>query len=228
MKIAYLAAAACLLAWQPLFAADDDNAAWGIASAAGRFKSAGEPTRWRYNVMGQWRHFNRGSGADQYLLRGGVGYGLNPTMSLWFGVDLFVTDPDGAPSRNEQRLWQQFSWSAASWDWGSLSLRTRLEERKLENADDIGLRLRQLVSLAVPIPSQDITLVASTEHFVNVDDTDFGARSGFDQLRSFLGVRMPMTERAALEAGYMNQLINRSGQRDAVNHTAMLHLRLSF
>jgi hypothetical protein len=92
----------------------------------------------------------------------------------------------------------------------------------------VGLRFRQLVQLAVPLPAQDVTLVASAEHFTNFDDTDYGARSGFDQLRSYLGVRMPMTERAALEAGYMNQLVNRSGQRDAVNHTAMLHLRLSF
>ena len=223
-----VAAAAGLLACQPLIAADDDSAAWATVSAAGRIEPAGEASRWRYNVTGQWRHLERGSDVDTYLLRSSLGYDVNSSMSLWGGYDFFVNDPGGGGTRQEHRFWQQFSWSAARWDWGSLSLRTRLEQRNLENSSDVGLRFRQLVQLAVPLPAQDVTLVASAEHFTNFDDTDYGARSGFDQLRSYLGVRMPMTERAALEAGYMNQLVNRSGQRDAVNHTAMLHLRLSF
>ncbi len=226
-RILVVAAAGLLLA-QPAHAVDDDGAYWSTVSASGRIKPGGEASRWRYNVMGQWRNFDRGPGSDTYLLRSGIGYDLNPRMSLWAGYDFFVNDPDGGPTRKENRYWQQFLWGAARWDWGRLTLRTRLEERDLENSSDVGLRLRQLVELAVPVPSQDVTLLVSTEHFTNLDDTDYGALSGFDQLRSYLGVRMPMTERASLEAGYMNQLINRSGRADAVNHTATLHLRLSF
>lgn len=230
MRIAYraVAAAASLLTCDALLAADDDSAAWGIASAAGRFEPAGEPSRWRYNVIGQWRNFDRGSGADQYLLRGGVGYDLNPTMTLWGGYDYFLTDPNALPTRDEHRFWQQFSWDAASWDWGALSLYARLEQRNLERSNDVGLALRQFVQLTVPVPAQDITVVSWIEHFINLNDTDYGGRTGFAELRSYVGVRMPMTEYSALEAGYMNQLLNRSAERDAVNHTAMLHLRLSF
>jgi len=39
---------------------------------------------------------------------------------------------------------------------------------------------------------------------------------------------MPFTEKSSFEAGYMHQLINRASGTDAVNHTAMLHLRVKF
>ena len=228
MRIALAAGLIACLVSPLALTADDDSAAWAIVSAAGRFDSAGEASPWRWSAASQWRAFERGSGSDQYVVRGGVGYDFRPRMSLWAGYDYFYTDPDGGSGRYEHRFWQQFLWSAARWDWGSLSLRTRLEERNLEDASDAGFRLRQLVQLAVPLPARELTLIASTEHFTNLDDTDYGARAGFDQLRSYAGVRMPVTERSSLEAGYMNQWINRSGNRDAVNHTAMLHLRLSF
>lgn len=227
-RIALAAALLVATASSAALAADEDSAAWGILSAAGRIEPGGQTSPWRYSFATQWRHFDRGSGADQYLLRSSLGYDLNPRMSLWLGYDFFHTDPDGGLSRDEHRFWQQFQWSALRWEWGSLSLRTRLEERNLERADDLGFRLRQQVLLAVPLPAQDVTLIGSTEHFTNLKDTDYGARSGFDQLRSYLGVRMPMSERAALEAGYMHQWIKRGGVPDAVNHTAMLHLQLRF
>ena len=146
-------------------------------------------------------------------------------MSVWAGYGYFLSDPNGGSDRYEHRWWQQLAWSVASWDWGSLSLRSRLEERILENASDTGLRYRQQVQLAVPFENQDVTLFTSVEHYTNLRDTDWGARSGFDQLRTYIGVRMPMTEKLSLEAGYMNQYINRSGG-DVVNHLAILHLRV--
>ena len=222
------AIAVLLLACVPASAADEDSALWGIATGAGRFAQDGETSPWRYSFTGQWRHFERGSGADQYLLRSGLGYTLNPRMSLWLGYDFFHTVPNGGSARDEHRFWQQFQWSAVRRDWGTLSLRTRLEERNLERSDDTGFRLRQQVQLSVPLPGWDVTLVSSAEHFTNLNDTDYGARSGFDQLRSYLGVRMPMSERASLEAGYMHQWIKRAAVPDAVNHTAMLHLRYGF
>jgi len=105
-----------------------------------------------------------------------------------------------------------------------LSLRSRLEERDLERAHDVGLRFRQQLQLAMPLPDKPLTLFTSIEHYSNVRDTDWGARSGFDQLRTYFGLRMPVNEKLTLEVGYMNQWINRSTE-DAVNHLAMLHLR---
>jgi len=223
-----LLVALLLILAAPATAADDDSAAWAIVSGSGRFEPDGRETPWRYSLDAAWRNFDRGPGLDQYVLGGSVGYDLNPAMTLWAGYTYYLSDPGAGSDHNEHRLMQQFQWQAARWDWGKLSLRARLEQRFREHSDDTGLRLRQQVALAVPVTAYDVTLLVSTEHFTNLNDTDYGALSGFDQLRSYLGFRMPMTERAALDAGYMHQWINRSGSEDRVNHTAMLQLRLAF
>lgn len=215
-----LLAMACAL---PTQAADNASGAWGIFSSSDSIRRGGDKTRWRYGFDAQWRRFDRGTGSNQFVLRPSIGYDLNPTMTVWAGYGSFLTDPDVGSNRQEHRWWQQFSWSAKRWDWGYLSLRSRLEERDIERADDVGLRFRQQVQLAIPIASHDVTLITSLEHYLNLRDTDWGARSGFDQLRSYIGVRMPMTDKLTLEAGYLNQYINRSNE-DAVNHIASLRL----
>ena len=209
-------------------AADDDNALWTILSTADRIRSDGENTRWRYTATAQWRAFQRGNGSDQYLLRGSIGYDLRPDVRLSLGYDYFRTDPDGGSSKYERRPWQQLAWTARRWDWGSLLLRWRLEERDLEGASDTGIRFRQMAQITRPLVNHDVTTVYSVELFANVNDTDAGARSGLDQLRAYAGLRMPMTDKTSLEAGYMLQHINRPSGRDFVNHTGMLHLRIRF
>ncbi|MCB1845782.1 MAG: DUF2490 domain-containing protein, partial [Halioglobus sp.] len=168
-----------------------------------------------------------GNGSNQSALWPSLGYALDPCMSVWAGYGYTLTDPDEGSNRHEHRWWQQFTWSAKRWDWGSLSLRSRLEQRNIESADDVGWRFRQRFQLAVPFPNHDVTLITSVEHFINLRDTDWGARSGFGQLRSYIGVRMPITDKLTLEAGYMNQHINRSNE-DAVNHIASLRLSAKY
>lgn len=214
--------------WQTAQAADNENAVWSIVSTSDKFRKNGTDTRWRYGIATQWRSFQRGNGSDQYLLRSSIGYDLRPQVTVWGGFDYFVTNPDGGSSRNERRYWQQLSWSAYRFDWGSLSLRWRLEQRDLENGDELGWRIRNQAQLAIPVKSQDLTTILSMEHFAYLNDTDWGARSGFDQLRFYGGVRLPLTDRSSFEAGYMHQFINRASGVDAVNHTLMLHLRVKF
>lgn len=211
---------------QPALAADNENAVWGIVSTSDRIRRDEADTRWRYGIASQWRNFHRGSGSDQYLLRTSIGLDLKPGMTAWAGFDYFVTDPSGGGTRYERRLWQQLAWAAKSYDWGSLSFRSRFEQRDIENGSDIGLRFRQQAQLAIPVDSRDATAIFSVEHFSNLKDTDWGARSGFDQIRSYGGIRIPMTDSTSVEAGYMHQYVNRAGGNDAVNHTLMLHLRV--
>lgn len=218
---------ACL-ACQPAIAADNENAVWGIVSTSDKIKSDGAVSRWRYNIATQWRNFQRGNGSDQYLLRSSLGYDLRPGVIVWGGFDYFVTDPEGGRTRNERRYWQQLSWSAYRWDWGSLSLRWRLEQRDVENGDEFGWRIRNQAQLTIPFESRDLTAILSAEHFAYLNDTDWGARSGFDQFRNYAAIRSPLTDKSSLEVGYMHQFINRPSGNDAVNHTLMLHLRVKF
>ncbi len=227
-SIAGLTLAAFLFPSLASAAVDDDNAFWGIVSTGDRIRQDGADTRWRYGFAAQWRSFQRGSGSDQYLLRSSMGYDIRTGMTLWAGFDYFQTDPDGGSTRFERRYWEQFSWAAHRWDWGSLSLRSRLEQRDLENTTEISHRFRQLAQLSIPLQNSSMTAILSAEHMTNLNDTDSGARSGFDQLRSYAGLRVPLGGKTSLEGGYMHQYINRPVGNYAVNHTAMLHLRFSF
>lgn len=208
----------------PAVAADEANGARLIFATSDNIRRAGEPTRWRYAVDAQVGHYARGSGTDFYGLRPALGYDLKPNMTVLAGYGYFISDPTGGSSRNERRWWQQFTWTAKQWDWGALVLRTRLEEREFDDAHDVGLRFRQQLQLAMPLPSNAASVIASVEHHSNLRDTDWGASSGFEQFRSYLGLRMPVHNKLVIEAGYMNQRLNRSPE-NAVNHVAMLQFR---
>lgn len=225
---ALLAIVACVATTWPALAADHDTGAWGIVSTTDTIDWNGQATAWRYAFDAQLRHFNRANGANQYVLRPSLGYVLANDVSLWAGYGYFLTDPDSGDSVYEHRWWQQAAWTARRWDWGTLSLRARLEERIVEDADDVGWRLRQQVQLLMPLADSDLSLNLWIEPYVNFRDTDWGARSGFDQNRAYAGVRMPMTAGTWLEAGYMHQYINRRGAEDVVNHFGILHLRFRF
>ncbi|MDZ7770682.1 MAG: DUF2490 domain-containing protein [Woeseiaceae bacterium] len=221
-----LMAAPLALAGSPgACATDDDTGIWGIASTGDTIRLNNQPTNWQYAIDGQLRRFNRGSGSNTYLLRPAIGYVLENNVSLWAGYARVVNDPDDGSTRHENRWWQQAAWTARRWDWGTLSLRSRLEFRFIEGSNDTGTRFRQQVQLTAPIRNSDLSLVLSLEPFVNLRGTDWGAAGGFDQNRTYAGVRMPMTDSLSLEAGYMHQYIRRAGAEDAVNHVGLLHLR---
>lgn len=227
-RFSWLAGLLLAVIFNPALAAEEETAVWSILSTSDNITNDGKATRWRYTAATQWRSFQQGAGTEQYLLRGSIGYTLKPGMTLSAGFDYFLTDPDGGGTRYERRPWQQFAWSAKRWDWGSLLLRWRLEQRDLENSNDTGQRFRQMAQFTIPVRTNDMTGVLSVEHFVNLNDSDAGARSGFDQVRAYSGLRFPLTNRASFEAGYMMQYINRTNRRDLINHSAMLHLRVKF
>ena len=72
------------------------------------------------------------------------------------------------------------------------------------------------------VPGSDrLTLVAWDEVFIHLNSTDFGARSGFNQNRVFVGFGFkwdPTTPTSRVEIGYLNQYINIGACPDRSNH----------
>ena len=66
-------------------------------------------------------------------------------------------------------------------------------------------------------------LLGSVEGFVALNDTDWGARGGFDQLRTFVGAELPLPGASTIEAGYLNQLVDGAGTT-RMGHTVSLAL----
>lgn len=202
----------------------EDGRYWLNINAVGALPIEG--WRWYAELQPRWR--NEGDDFDQLLVRPAVYYALTPKTSLWFGYAHVNTHPAGRASFEENRLWQQVLHQFD--DIGALKIqsRTRLEQRFLENSDDTGHKVRQLIRLTYPSPiSERLLLVAYDEYFINLNDTDYGARRGFDQNRAFVGVNWAFDARHRLEVGYLNQYVNGT-KIDAENHVLSTTLSINF
>jgi hypothetical protein len=210
------------------FAAEEDFHTWpSVVATAGGIAGLPELNLW---AEGQARFNDDTSRLNQGVLRGALGWRVAPRTVLWAGYAWFPTRPQGGSAFDEHRPWQQLTWRAAAPLAGfGLSTRTRLEQRLVENADDTAWRFRQLVKLTWPLAADDrVYLALWDEVFANFNDTDWGAASGFDQNRAFVGLGARLSPLVRTELGYMNLYVDRRGRRNASNHVLLLTLFLDF
>jgi Protein of unknown function (DUF2490) len=202
---------------------DDDNRIWLNLNAQGKLPIEG--INWFAELQPRWH--NNGRELDQLLLRPAIFYKLSERSSLWLGYANAQTRTTRSGTTEEYRIWQQFSYT---FKLGTVALqsRTRLEQRKLDTGDDIGYRLRQMVRLTMPSEqAPKFSLIGSNEVFVNLNDTDWGMRSGFDQNRLFFGIGYSVNSKLRLEAGYLNQHVN-TATIDRRNHVLSTSLSFTF
>ena len=166
------------------------------------------------------------SRVDQALFRGALGWKFSPSLTLYQGFAHVVVPIEGGKDVNEERSFQQINWTLGKPWGGELSSRTRLEQRWRSDGDDMGWRLREMIRYEKPLKanSDAANALVYAEGFAALNDTDWGARSGFDQLRSFVGVELGLPGASTLEVGYLNQLINQRAGNTRVNHVASVTL----
>ena len=209
---------------------DDDQGLWLLALGQGSLGSADqEPARLRWWLDVQARFSNEADGFGQSLVRPGIGYVINNQTSLWLGYAWIRTSPSSGPDFDEHRIWQQLIWSGPLRGINFLS-RTRLEQRFREDGSDTGWRLRQFLKFAYALPGNpNVSLVGYDELFFGLNDTDWGARSGFDRNRLFLGVGWRLGKSGhSMEIGYLNQYIDSASGNDLMEHILSLNLFMNF
>lgn len=222
-KISGLLAAASL-AVSPAFAYDHDTQAW-----LGLFANKKLDERWSLYAEGQGRYGDEIGRLSQTLLRTGVGYKLTDNVTVLLGYGYISTDRNNIDDVGENRIFQQVSWRPGEFAGVKVSTRTRLEQRFVNTGDDTGWRFRQSVKVVRPLTeSGSLDLVGLAEVFVALNDTDFGANAGIDQLRLFAGVGFPLTKEIRVETGYLNQNINRPQRDNAMNHALSLFVNVNF
>jgi hypothetical protein len=206
----------------------DDFRIWGNVTARGNFgfiDPAFKPLRWSTEVQPRTRE--EGEDMDQLLIRPGIGYAVTDHSSVWIGYAHVINFPAAGDNIHEDRFWQQYMWSGAT-PLGAFTSRTRFEQRWQTNGNETGGRFRQMFKLSWPLPFyQPVSLVGWDEVFVNLNDTNWGARQGFDQNRGFAGIGYRVLPPVLVEIGYMNQYINKS-TLDNMNHVLSLNLFLDF
>jgi len=209
--------AAAFLTLPTVARAESDESIWTnvtIIGVAGRLA---------YFVEVQPRIGEGASSLQQVLYRGALGTPLSRRVTLYAGFAHIQNSRENATGNSEERLFGQLSWTIGAIGRGLLSSRTRIERRHVSPGREAGWRLRNMVRYVHPIarPADPRALIWA-EPFVAFNDTDWGARKGFDQVRSFAGLELPLPGKSTLEAGYMNQRANLSGGRVRSNHIASL------
>jgi len=163
---------------------------------------------------------------DQLLLRPAIGWKLSDRVTLYQGYARVLTYVGDRDTRREHRSFQQVTWTVPQGRRAELQSRTRLEQRWRDDGRDMGLRLREMIrgEIALSPSGLGVRALGHAELFVALRDTDWGNRAGFDQLRSFAGLEVPVGGRSTLEAGYLNQLLDRPGAAARMNHVASVAL----
>jgi hypothetical protein len=203
---------------------DEDGRAWLTVNAIGPLPAK----NWHWYAELQPRFREEASEFDQVLTRPAVFYNTSKQSSIWAGYAHVVTDPIGQPSFEEHRVWQQLLHNFQPIGAVSIQSRTRLEQRFIENADDTGHRIRQMIRLTMPSKLHDqLTWVAYDEYFLNLNETDYGASRGFDQNRAFVGINWAFNPSVRLEVGYLNQYINNQNTNN-MNHVLSTMFNLFF
>ena len=159
------------------------------------------------------------------LLQGPVDGKLLLWADLHAGYHYQHNNPAPGITSDEHRFWQQLMAPVVRRNNGfALVTRWRLEQRTFENASDLGWRMRMLWRVQQPLDGPGTAgPLAWSETFLALNSTDWGARGGFDQQRSFVGWLQPVGRRLNLEAGYLHQHVRRPGP-DAGNHVLSLTL----
>ncbi len=171
---------------------------------------------------------------DQLILRPAVGWKLNDALTVYQGYARVENTPAGAPSFSENRSFQQLSWEIGEFAKFKLSSRTRFEQRWQSDGRDVGFRFREMLRASHPIfdEASGLRAVGWSEVFVALNDTDWGAQAGFDQIRTFVGLEIPLQDKAqgksTVEVGYLNQTVNAPAARVEINHILSLNLSLRY
>lgn len=162
---------------------------------------------------------------NNLIVRPGFGIWLAPDFNLLAGYHFQNNTPAGGKATTEHRMWQQLLVPIVR-DPERLILlaRLRLEQRSIEDAQDLGWRLRTMVRMQVPMNGRGSAgPLLWAEALTGLNDTDWGQREGIGQVRAFAGALVPINKRLNFEGGYMAQIERRPGG-DRVNNVANLTL----
>lgn len=179
-----------------------------------------------FELQGRWRSFGE-SYETGFLPRVALGYAVGEQVTLYAGFAAVENDPARARPYTELRPWQQLTWNLPVKGF-TLQSRTRLEQRMHQS--NLGWRLREFIKATAPIPGTDRVFFSGyAELFFDLDDTTWGQRRGFRQNRVFAGpgFRLDRAQHVTLEAGYLNQWIDRRNE-DRLNHVLSFNLFFNY
>lgn len=215
----FLLAASCtaalVFAPQPAKAEDDGAELWLNPSVAYGFDDATgleleTAQRFRSNADGR---------DDTFFFRLWLNHDVSDAATLAGAVERRINHG----GTNETRLIQQVSTRH-----GIFRTRLRLEQRFVENAGRMGLRLRPRIGVAVPIADTGFDFKSDAELAFTLRSTRPGGVDGLTGLRTQIGVSRDVSDTLALGLAYIRQQDIASGEPDTVGHAPVVTIEFSF
>lgn len=192
----------------------DDTVSWSWARVDGVLDTPevleGMKDRGVYSVEVQYRLRNNLQDFHQIILRPMLGYKIDQDRTLWIGYTYVGQDINGEYV-NEHRLFQMITYTAKSQNAPLVFMgNTRLEERLLENEEELNFRLRQVVRISYDIfklkNETKLGLFFQDEVFLRLNES-WAGKQGYDQNRAVLGLEVKTKIKntpVTLNVGYMN------------------------
>lgn len=157
---------------------------------------------------------------DTYFARLWLNQKVADTITLSGAIERRIND-SGA---DETRLIQQMSTRH-----GILRTRFRMEQRLVDNADRMGLRLRPRLGVSVPLQQDGAwSLKGDAELFLTLRSTSVGGDDGLTGLRTQLGVGYDVSDRLSLSLAYLRQQDITPGRPDRIGHAPIIGIEFGF
>lgn len=156
------------------------------------------------------------------MLQPSMSYQIHPNVSITHGYAK-IFNFDGNPS--EQRLWQQIQINKILKKEWNVSLRSRLEERFVQDNAGTGIRLREQIKVTRPLPfNKKYYITLSNEAWINLNQQVPGTEMGYQQNWAYVGLGRRFLGSSNVEVGYMPGYIYRKAQPDQLRHVLTVNL----
>jgi Protein of unknown function (DUF2490) len=162
----------------------------------------------------------------QMEMRGVIGTPVSKKVTISVGFVHVITYNRTGRDGIEETPFAQVNWNMGKLFGGSLSSRTRLEDRFARGASNMALRARSQVKWSKPLKANGPNAVISLEPFYSFNRTS-AVRPGIDQVRTFAGVNFRLSKHADMDVGYLNQYLNRA-TGDRSNHAISVSLGFKY
>lgn len=157
---------------------------------------------------------------DTYFFRFWVKQDISDEFTLAGAVEQRINDGGNDETRTMQQL---------SGTHGIIKTRLRLEQRFVDNADRMGLRLRPRIGVEIPLDeSGRWTAGADAELFWTLRGNNIGSDEGITGLRTQIGVGYEVSENLALSLTYLRQQDFEDNAPDEIGHAPLIGIEYTF
>ena len=215
--IRYLVALPLLALACPAFAQQEDEQLWLQVNT-----HVPLDTNTRVTVEQIARFSDRQDGIYTSEIGALIGQRISKNFELGFGYR-HVAFYNGNTGADENRFRQQVLGT-----FGRFSTRFRIDERFNPRGEEVGIRIRPLLRYNQPIGSKGLAVFASHESFFIANTTKWGQVRGYERMRNWLGLVVPISPVMSADVAYLNQYrFSRGGARAQSDHALSLQLTVN-